>query len=129
MIRTSVPSPFAPIVRDVSDDAYSREKLAITAEMLATGSGRIQDRLRDAYISGLGRLKAEDIRVGDEAIALLEQINVAMTKLYAPEAGSVAATTAAMDDPTAVTIARDCFELYCRVFRIWDPADRALPHT
>jgi hypothetical protein len=116
-------------VIDVSDDAYSREKLAITVEVLATGTGRIQDRLRDAYISGLGRLRAEDIHVGDEAIALLEQITAAMTKLYAPQTGSVAATTRAMDDPTAVMIARDCFELYCRVFRIWDPADRPLPGT
>jgi len=48
-----------------------------------------------------------------------------MTKLYAPETGSVVATTAAMDDKTAVKIAQDCFALYCRVFRIWEPADRS----
>jgi len=55
----------------VRDDIYSREKLAITAEMLATGTGRVQDRLRDAYESGVGRLRPEDVHVGDDAVALL----------------------------------------------------------
>jgi hypothetical protein len=108
------------IVLDVSDDAYSQEKMANTVEMLATGTTRLQDRLRDAYKCGVGRLRPQDIHVGPEAVELLAQIEVAMTKLYAPNAGAVAATSAAMDDATAVKIAHDCFELYCRVFRIWD---------
>jgi hypothetical protein len=108
----------------VSDDNYSREKLAITVDMLATGTERVQHRLHDAYVSGVGRLRPADIHVGDEAVALLEQINVAMTELHAPETGSVVSTTAAMDDKAAVKIAQNCFELYCRVFRIWEPADR-----
>ncbi len=64
---------------DVSDDASSCGKLAITVELLATGTGRVQDRLRDAYISGVSRLRAKGIHAGDEAIALLEKIWTSVT--------------------------------------------------
>ena len=104
----------------MSEDAYSREKMAATIDVLATGTASLQQRLRDAYVSGVGRLSPDDIKVEPDAVEPLERIKVALTRLSAPQTGSVTASTAAMDDETARDLARDCLELYCRVFRIWE---------
>jgi hypothetical protein len=102
----------------VIERSYFKEKMAVTIEILATGTEPLPARLLRAHSLGVGRLLPDSVATPKES-DLLDRIKVAMTKLSAPKRGSAVATAAAMDDRTAQGIARDCLELYCRAFGIW----------
>lgn len=55
---------------------YVREKLFVAVDTLATGTGSIQKRITDAWVSALMRLKAEDFLPEDRDVftALRDQM-------------------------------------------------------
>lgn len=101
---------------DVSED-YVREKLYVAMCALAVSTSSLQHRLADAGVSALVRLEAEDFVRPDDRV-LFERIMSALTSREGGSEGRIAASTEAMDDEAAMSVARDLAELHGRFFPI-----------
>jgi hypothetical protein len=91
---------------------YAQEKLMVAVGVLATGTGRLQERLADAALSALIRLKPDDFPEGD----LRRKFSGIIDDLtYAPaqgEEGRIAATLKLTNDDDAREIAKRIVSLY-----------------
>ena len=96
---------------------YTDEKLMEAVRILATGSGRIQERLLDAA-HVLILLRADDFPEGD----LRRKFNGVMDDLTFEqpegEEGRISATLSAIDDEDARAIAKRIVSLYHAVNRL-----------
>ena len=90
----------------MADAFYALEKLADALYALATGSGRVQERLGDAAIF-LIRVRPEDI--SDEN---LRRVFAGVMDDLSYEEGNIRATMRLTDDEDARSIARRILELY-----------------
>lgn len=96
---------------------YAWEKLYITVRALASGTGSIQERLADAYLSG-GYLL--DLARGDDLPADLlpsyDAINARMTRIPAQgDEGSIVASARQMGDEEAKELAEQIVDLFNEV--------------
>ena len=96
----------------MADAFYALEKLADALYALATGSGRVQERLGDAAIF-LIRVRPEDI--SDENlrrifIGVMDDLSYAQAQRG--DEGNIRATMRLTDDEDARSIARRILELY-----------------
>ena len=100
----------------MADAFYALEKLADALYALATGSGRVQERLGDAAIF-LIRVRPEDI--SDENLRRIF-IGVMDDLSYAQAQGGrrILTTLKTMGDEDAMTIARRILELYHELDRL-----------
>lgn len=91
--------------------AYAHEKLLVATQILATGTGRINDRLRLAALS-IVTLKPDDFPEGE----LRRKFRGVMDDLTFQQAkgneGNIAATLGITSEEDASAIARRIFELY-----------------
>jgi hypothetical protein len=96
-------------------ERYAREKLAVALDCLAVSAAPIQHRLANAAISALHRLTPADFADPDDGV-LLDEIKASF-RTHKPRGsvGSIEASTHAMDDETAVALARKIAELHARV--------------
>ncbi|MEO1948811.1 hypothetical protein [Thioclava sp.] len=91
----------------MKDRGYVVEKLYVTFDALARPDAPPRDRLENAYISSLMRLKADDFP--DDFKARFEEIVAALSAVENPASGSVKASIEAMsDDEVAKMIDRIC---------------------
>lgn len=95
---------------------YAREKLHLAVNTLSTGTADIKTRLRDAYISCLLPLEAEDLpaNLQPELEAIQEEIDRIPAQ---GDEGSVQATLNTMSDDQCAEMAQKIFSLYEAVIR------------
>jgi hypothetical protein len=90
---------------------YAYEKFWVGVQTLATGSGRIKERLESAYVHSLIRVNPEDLP-GDLGIRF-NSIQDEITKLPAVrDEGTAAATLKEMSEERACQIAKELVEIY-----------------
>ncbi len=96
---------------------YAWEKLYITVRNLASGTGSIQERLADAYISGgyiLGLGTQNELPT--DLQPSYAAINRTMTRVPAQgDEGDIVATTRQMSDDEAVEVAEQIVDLFNEV--------------
>lgn len=91
---------------------YTREKLSVAVDALASSAASIQDRLANAGISALSRLKPDDFVAASDQV-LFEEIMAALTaEEPVGQMGTIESTVRGMDDGAAVAVARDIMELH-----------------
>jgi len=96
---------------------YAWEKLYITVRNLASGTGSIQERLANAYLSGgyiLNLAKGDDLP--PDLLPSYEAINERMTRTPPQgDEGSIVASTRQMSDEEAVKVAERIVDLFNEV--------------
>lgn len=98
------------------DFGYTWEKLRAAVDTLASGTGPLQQRLKDAYISGLILLKPDDLP--EPARMDLELVHFEMTADPRSDTeGSVASTAGTMSNETAQRVALAILRVYEEVSR------------
>lgn len=98
------------------DKLYAREKLGDTVDTLATGKGRIKERLEAAYVWSL--IHVDPNALPDEARTMLLEVREELTRVPAVgDEGSVRATLSKMDEDRAVELVKIILDIYYRVLR------------
>lgn len=96
--------------------SYAYEKLMIAVDVLATSPQTIQNRLGNAFISGLTRINPEEdlpVNLRTDFQQLLDQV----TRVAAVgDEGTISATTRIMSDDEAAEIAKKILNLFHQVF-------------
>ncbi|MER9278768.1 hypothetical protein [Mesorhizobium sp. M0522] len=94
---------------------YALEKFTAVTGMMATSSGRLQERLHSAYLT-FHPVQERDFPT-DEMKSLYREIMERLTVVKDPDAGYVPATLAVMSDDEAKVLADHVYDLYDRVRR------------
>lgn len=98
------------------DKSYAREKLGDTVDTLATGKGRIKERLADSYGHSLALVDPNALP--DETKTMLLKVREELTSIPAVgDEGSVRATLNRMDEDRAVQIVNIILDIYYSVLR------------
>lgn len=101
---------------------YTWEKLYVAVSTLAAGQRSIQERLEDAYISALIRLKADDLP--DDLQDDFRKLQDELTNVEpVGNEGSVAVSTRAMNGDRASEIAEQIVSMFTHVARRYPEED------
>ncbi len=85
---------------------HTEEKFAVAVSMLATGRGRINERILDAYIEQLHTARPAD-GLSNETNRRIEQLHAKLNRVEAKGDGTAMATITAMSEDEAAAVAAE----------------------
>jgi hypothetical protein len=103
---------------------YAFEKFLVGVDTLATGVGRIRERLEGAFVSGLVMVEADDLP--EPFRRKFQEITAEVTsKKAASDEGTLAATIRTLSEDRCADIARELLELFHELSHL-DPINKMM---